>query len=84
MFYRLGATLDINLAKWLAFSLMGEYRGSMTYAMRFREFNCAFLDPADERTFVSQFDYLNKSRFYNAIGVQAGFKIYIKEKKKQE
>jgi hypothetical protein len=83
MFYRLGASLDINLAKWLAFSILGEYRGSMTYALRFREFNCAFLDPADSRTFVSKFDYANASRFYDAFGIQAGFKIYIKEKKKQ-
>lgn len=83
MFYRIGATADINLAKWLAFSIMAEYRGSMTYALRFRQFNCAFLDPADSRTFVSQFDYANASRFYNAFGLQAGFKIFIKEKKKQ-
>jgi hypothetical protein len=82
-FYRFGATLDFKLANWLAFSILAEYRGSMTYAMRFREFNCAFLDPADQRTFVSKFDYLNTSRYYNAIGVQAGFKIMIKEKKPQ-
>jgi hypothetical protein len=83
MFYRLGASLDLNLSKWLAFSILGEYRGSMTYALRFREFNCAFLDPNDPRTFVSKFDYTNVSRFYDAFGIQAGFKIYIKEKKKQ-
>ncbi len=83
MFYRLGASLDINLSQWLAFSILGEYRGSMTYALRFSEFNCAFLDPADPRTFVSKFDYANASRHYKAFGIQAGFKIYIKEKKKE-
>jgi hypothetical protein len=82
MFYRLGATLDFRLANWLAFSVLAEYRGAMTYAMRFREFNCAFLDPADERTFVTQFDQLSSSRLYNAVGIQAGFKIFIKEKKR--
>lgn len=84
MFYRLGATLDFKLANWLAFSILAEYRGSMTYALRFREFNCAFLDPADERTFVTQMDQLSASRYYDAIGIQAGFKIFIKEKKRQE
>jgi len=56
----------------------------MTYALRFREFNCAFLDPADERTFVTQMDQLSASRYYDAIGIQAGFKIFIKEKKRQD
>ena len=84
MYYRFGASLDINLARWLALSLQAEYRSSLTYAIRFRDYSCIFSDPDDMRSFVSQFDALKESRLYNAVALQAGFKIYLKEKRRQQ
>lgn len=84
MFYRMGASFDMNVMPWLAFSLQVEYRSSLTYAMRFRNYPCLYQDPDDLRSFVSQFDALKTSRSYNAVGFQAGFKIFLKEKRQQQ
>ena len=83
MFYRLGLAFDFQLAPWSALSLQVEYRNALTYALRFRNYPCIYLDPDDMRSFVSQLDALNSSRSYNAVALNLGIKIFLKEKRQQ-